>query len=69
MLVNHQMFADDICVFGRSISGLQWLLIICDYYAAEHEIAFNYKKTIGVRFAHKSINNLFYRNFFWMVYA
>ena len=29
MVVNHLMFADDICVFSPSINGLQCLLNIC----------------------------------------
>jgi len=50
MVVNHLKFADDICVFSPSISGLQCLLNICGDYAAEHEITFNGNKTIGVLF-------------------
>ena len=50
MVVNHLMFADDICVFSPSINGLQCLLNICGDYAAEHEITFNCNKTIGVLF-------------------
>jgi len=38
MVVNHLMFADDICVFSPSISGLQCLLNICGDYGAEHKI-------------------------------
>ena len=53
MVVNHLMFADDICVFSPSISGLQCLLNICGDYAAEHEIIFNRNKTIGVLFCPK----------------
>jgi len=53
MVVNHLMFADDICVFSPSISGLQCLLNICGDYAAEHEITFNCNKTIGVLFCPK----------------
>ena len=41
MVVNHLLFADDMCVFSPSISGLQCLLDICGDYAAEHEITFN----------------------------
>jgi len=47
MVVNHPVFADDMCVFSPSISGLQYLR---GDYAAEHEIAFNCNKTIGVLF-------------------
>jgi len=50
MVVNHLKFADDICVFSPSISGLQCLLNICGDYAAEHDIIFNCNKTIGVLF-------------------
>jgi len=55
MVVNHPMFADDICVFSPSISGLQCLLNICGDYAAEHEITFNCNKTNGVRFCPKKV--------------
>jgi len=53
MVVNHLIFADDICVFSPSISVLQCLLNICGDYAAEHEINFNCNKTIGVLFCPK----------------
>jgi len=53
MVVNHLKFADDICVFSPSISGLQCLLNICGDYAAEHEIIFNCNKRIGVLFCPK----------------
>ena len=53
MVVNHLKFADDICVFSPSISGLQCLLNICGDYVAEHEIIFNCNKTIGVLFSPK----------------
>ena len=55
MVVNHLMFADDICVFSPSINGLQCLLNICGDYAAEHEITFNYKKTIDALFCPKKV--------------
>ena len=53
MVVNHLMFADDICAFSPRISGLQCLLNICGDYAAEHEITFNCNKTTGVVFCPK----------------
>ena len=53
MVVNHLKFADHICVFSPSISGLQCLLNICGDYAAEHEIIFNCNKTIGLLFCPK----------------
>ena len=53
MVVNHLMFANDICAFSPSINGLQCLLNICGDYAAEREITFNCNKTIGVLFCPK----------------
>ena len=53
MVVNHLMFADNVCVFSPSISGLQCLLKICGDYAAEHEITFNCNKTVGILFCPK----------------
>jgi len=64
MVVNHLMFADDVCVFSTSISGLQCLLNICCDYAAEHEITFNAMKQLVFCFAQKSINNLPHQMFF-----
>ena len=59
-VVNHLMFADDICVFSPSISGLQSLPNIYGDYAAEHEITFNCIKTIGVLFYPKKYNQMFF---------
>jgi len=57
MVVDHLMFADDICVFSPSISGLQCLRNICGDYASEH---------VAVVFfcAQKSIYNLLHQMFF-----
>jgi len=64
MVVNHLLFADNICVFSPSTSGLYYLLNICGDYAAEHEITFNCNKIISVLFCPKSINNLPHQMFF-----
>ena len=64
MVVNHLKFADDICVFSPSISGLQCLLNICGDYAAEHEITFNCNKTTGVLFCPKKYKQPAPRNVF-----
>jgi len=53
MVANNRRFADDICVFSPSISGLQCLLNNCADYAAKHQITFNCNKTIGVLFCPK----------------
>jgi len=39
MVVNHLMFADNICVFSPSIRGLQCLLNICGDYCSSHASA------------------------------
>ena len=44
-LVNHLIFADDICCFCPSIKGLRLLLDICSKCADDHGIVFNGKKT------------------------
>jgi len=54
MVVNDLLFADDICVFSPSISGLHCLLNVCGDYVAEHEITFNCNKTISVLFCPKN---------------
>jgi len=64
MGVNHLMFADDVCVFSPSISGLQYLLNICGDYAAEHKIGFNCIKTIGVLYAQNKFQQLAPSNVF-----
>ena len=53
MVVNNLLFADDICMFNPSVSGLQCLLNICGDYAAEHEIIFNYNKATDSLFCPK----------------
>ena len=41
--VNHELFADDLCIVSLSSAGLQQLLSICDQYCAMHSIIFNIK--------------------------
>ena len=64
MVENHLMFADDMCVFSPSFSGMQCFLNIWDDYAAEHEISFNCNKTSGVFFVQKCVKNLLHQTFF-----
>jgi len=65
MVVNHLMFADDICVFSPSISGLQCLLNIFGDYAAEHEINLKFEtKQLVFFFTQKGLNNLLHQMFF-----
>ena len=49
ILLNHLMFADDICVFCPSVRGLQSIPDVCQAYAELHGIIFNCRKTICIR--------------------
>jgi len=50
VLLNHLMFADDICVFCPSAHGLQNILDVCQSYAESHGIIFNCSKTVCMTF-------------------
>jgi len=54
VLVNHLMFADDICVLCPSVRWLQRILDVCQVYAESHEISFNCSKTVCMTFKAKS---------------
>ena len=41
VLLNHLMFADDICAFCPSVRWLQKMLDVCQAYAESHGIIFN----------------------------
>ena len=47
-LLNHLMFADDLCVFSPSVKGLQILVNVCKEYAVNNCIIFNNDKTVGM---------------------
>jgi len=50
VLLNHLMFANDICVFCPSVRGLQSVLDVCQASAESHEIVFNCSKTVCLTF-------------------
>ena len=54
ILMNHMMFADDICEFCPSVCGLESILNVCQAYAESHEITFNCHKTICMTFKAKT---------------
>jgi len=54
VLLNHLMFADDICVFCPSVRWLQRILDVCQAYAESHGIIFNCNKTVCMTFKAKS---------------
>jgi len=54
VLLNHLMFADDICLFCPSVRWLQRILDVCQAYAESHGIIFNCNKTVCMTFKAKS---------------
>ena len=56
VLLNHLMFADDICVFCPSVLLLQRIQDVCQAYAESHGIIFNCNKTVCMTFKAKSAN-------------
>ena len=53
-LVNHLLFADDLCCFCPSIHGLQRIIDVCHSYASSHNIIFNCQKRLGLSFASRN---------------
>ena len=56
--LNHILFADDLCCFSPSLTGLQDLVNVCNAYASSHNIVFNYRKSAGVLFSPKNFKLL-----------
>ena len=54
VVLNHLMFADDICVLCQSARWLQRILDVCQAYAESHRIIFNCNKTVCMTFKAKS---------------
>jgi len=54
VLLNHLMFADDICVFCPSVRWLQRILDVGQAYEESHGIIFNCNKTVCMTFKAKS---------------
>ena len=44
--INHIWYADDLCVFARSSSGVQHLLDLCDLCATNHQLSYNATKLL-----------------------
>ena len=40
-IINHMLYADDICIVSLSSSGLEHLLNICSDYCERHDLTFN----------------------------
>ena len=54
-IINHMLYADDICIVSLSSSCLQHLLNICSDYCERHDLTFNAKKSMCMYFS-TSIN-------------
>ena len=50
LLVNHMLYAEDLCIVSLSSAGLQQLLIQCDDCCRKHSITFNVSKSICMFF-------------------
>ena len=54
-LVNHILFADDLCCMVPSLDGLQSLVNVCSEYAVANDIVFNCNKSFGVLFTPRKL--------------
>ena len=50
VLVNHLCYSNDICLISLSSAGLQQLLNICDTYAKEYKLLYNFNCIMVVNF-------------------
>ena len=50
-IINHMLYADDICIIFISSPGLQQLLNICSGYSELHDLTFNAKKSMCMYFS------------------
>ena len=44
-IINHMLYADDICIISLFSAGLQQLLIICSGYSELHDLTFNMQRS------------------------
>ena len=49
-IINHMLYADDICIVSLSSSGLQQLLNICHDYCELHDLTFNAETSMCMYF-------------------
>jgi len=69
VVLTQQLFPNDICTFGLSISGLQCLLNIFHDCTVEHKILLNCHRMFGVVFFLKCIYNMQHQMYLWRVYG
>ena len=49
-IINHMLYADDICIVSLSSSGLQQLLNICNDYCELQDLTFNAKQSMCIMY-------------------
>ena len=49
-VINHLLFANDLCCFFPSIHGLQHIIDVCLSYASSHNIILNCQNTLDLSF-------------------
>lgn len=54
-MINHLIYADDICIISQSSAGLQQLLNICTEFGNQHDLSFNITKSVCMSF-HCAVN-------------
>ena len=52
--LNHLFYADDVCLISLSTAGMQKLLNVCQDYALSHDLLFNSKTSMCMKFVTKS---------------
>ena len=53
IIINHMLYADDICIISLSSAGLQQLLNICSGYSELHDLTFKAKEVNVYVFQHQ----------------
>ena len=57
-LINHIVYADDLCILSMSPGEMQILLDICEKYGSDHDIIYNSKKNLTMLFKPKKLKDL-----------
>ena len=54
-LLNHLIYADDVCLISLSAHAMQEIINICQKFANSHELLFNSTKTTSMCFVSKDV--------------
>ena len=58
MKVNHVMYADDLTLLSPSTKGLQKPINTCVDYGIEHDIIYNVKKSVIMKFLSRDLRHI-----------